>query len=626
MSALAAVVTLGGDPAEAEGRVLAMLAGMRRRGPEVQVLALPGGVVLGQGERILRGDPGPWRLRPGGPVLAGTVRLDNGDDLRARLGLPEATDAGIVLAAYERWGLDLPRHLDGDFALVLWDPAAGRLVGLRDRFGVCPFLYRATPQAVAVASDIEALVAAFPASSPALDEVWIAEFLAGQPTCARRTVLRGISRLEPAHMLVVEKGRTEVRRYWHLEVEPRPRADPPEALLELLERSVAARMSGGAVGSMLSGGLDSGTIAMLAGRRLAGPLPVISMTFDECPEIDERAWIARIGQAGNFRQTWVDGREAAGGGIAELLEEQGAPFFAPNLPTSRWLYRRAADAGLEILLDGHGGDEVISFGVSRLAELAGDAEWRTLWRSTAPVAGLFGGSRGAFFLTSVAQGARSRWLRGLARRLNAGSRRDPKAWRRALNPALVARTGLVQRLREAAGAPRRGATDDIRQHVHALTAPHFGTSLEVLDRAAAICCVEPRYPFLEWRLVEHCVAQPASAKFHDGLTRALLRDATRGVLPEEVRLRVRKTDFTPDVRARVLSDWSHELDRLSGGDPGQVADFADLAAIREGIRRLRSGDEDPSALLQILRTVVLDEWLRERAPPALGRLDRRTPA
>ncbi|MFQ6775709.1 asparagine synthase-related protein [Cereibacter sphaeroides] len=626
MSALAAFVTLGGDPGEAQSRVLSMLSAMPTRGTELRVRALTAGVALGHGRPAGRGGLGPWRLRPGGPVLTGTVRLDNGPELRRALGLAEASDAETVLAVYDRWGLDLPLHLDGDFALALWDPAAARLIGLRDRFGVRPFLYRATPQAVAVASGIEALVAAFPSCEPALDEVWIAEYLAGQPTCARRTVYRGISRLEPAHMLLVEKGRTEVRRYWQLEVAPRRRADPPEALLELLDRSVTARMQGGPVGSMLSGGLDSGTVSMLASRRSEGPLPVISMKFDDHPEIDESEWIAKIHAAGRFRPVWIDGRDALGGDVAELLAEQGGPFFAPNLATSRWLYRRAAEAGVEILLDGHGGDEVISFGVARLTELASEAQWRTLWQSTAAVSDLFGGSRREFFLNSMAQGAQSRWLRALARRLNVGAKRDPRAWRQALHPALVARTGLIQRVQEAAGARKRGATDDIRQHVATLTAPRYPTTLEVLDRAATLCGIEPRYPFLERRLIEHCVAQPAAAKFHDGMTRALLRHAVRGLLPDEVRLRTSKTNFTPNVRARMLTSWGDNLNRIAGCNPGRIGDYVDLAVIREGIQRLRAGEPDQPALLQTMRAVVLDEWLRGGSPALAPRLDRRTPA
>ncbi|WP_101341987.1 asparagine synthase-related protein [Cereibacter azotoformans] len=624
MSALAAFVTLGGDPSEAEGRVKAMLAAMPSRGPEARSVLLPGGVALGH--RARHAAMGPWRLRPGGPVLTGSLRLDNAAELQSALGLAEAADAALVLAAYDRWGLDLPLHLEGDFALVLWDPAAGRLVGLRDRFGVCPFLYRATPQAVAVASDVEAVLGAFPACPPALDEIWIAEFLSGQPTSAQRTIHRGINRLEPAHMLLVEKGRTEIRRYWRLEVEPRHRPDPPEALLELLERSVAARMRGGTVGAMLSGGLDSSTLAVLASRMSEAPLPVVSMKFDACPEIDERAWIGKVHEAGRFRQLWLDGSEALGGTVEELLAEQGAPYLAPNLPTSRWLYRRAAEAGIEILLDGHGGDEVISFGTSRLTELAAEAQWRSLWRSTAAVSALFGSPRRELFLASASVGASSRWIRALARRLGPRATRDATAWRRAVHPDLVARTGLVQRVREANGVSVKGATDDIRRHIAQLTTPGYPTALEVLDRSAAPCGISPRYPFLERRVVEHCVAQPASAKFRDGMTRALLRDAMRGLLPDEIRLRSSKTDFSPNVRERVLRDWTESLDRLSRRDPGQIADFVDLGVIRGGIDGLRAGEADAPALFQTLRAIVLDEWLRAREFPAAARLDRRTPA
>lgn len=630
MSAFAACMALAGDPAEAGQRVQAMLAAMPHRDRGGRAVLTQGRVALGHLPGAFgAGAQGPWQRRAGGPVLTGSVRLDTPDELCAALGLaPGTPDGAIVLAAYDRWGLDLPQHLDGDFALVLWDPAAGRMLGLRDRFGVRPFHFRATPQAVAAASDIEALLAAFPGSAPPLDEIWIAEFLAAQPTCARRTVFRGIDRLEPAHMLLVENGRTETRRYWELNPEPKPAADPPEALRCALDRAVALRMRGGATGAMLSGGLDSSTLAVLASRHAEAPLPAISMRFDRTPAIDESEWIGAVHAAGRFRPIWIDAdADNPGGSIEELLAEQGVPFFAPNLPTSRALYRAAADAGLRGLIDGHAGDEVISFGVSRLCELAAEGQWRALWSATAAVAALFGDRRRDVFLRSVSEAARSRWLRSLARRLNRGAEPpDRTAWRRAVHPDLAARTTLVDRVREAARAPRPGATADMRQHIALLTAPRYATSLEVLDRAAALQGVTPLYPFLDRRVVEHCVAQPASAKFHDGMTRALLRDATRGVLPDAVRLRSGKTDFAPHVRARLLSGRAGNLDRLFGRAPGAVAEFVDLDSLRDGVARLRSGEADAQALQQILRAVVLDEWLHRGATAPSARLDQRTPA
>ncbi|WP_096786091.1 asparagine synthase-related protein [Rhodobacter sp. CZR27] len=624
MSGFAAFMALGGDPADAKARTQAMLAAMQQRGAHGRTVLAAGGVALGQTAQDDAGSGGPWQRRAGGPILSGTVRLDNAADLRARLGLSDVPDGVVVLAAYDRWGLDLPQHLDGDFALVLWDPAAGRLLGLRDRFGVRPFLFRATPQVVAAASDAGALLAAFPASTPPLDEIWIAEFLSGQPTSASRTIHRGVSRLEPAHMLLVENGRIETRRYWELNPEPKSMADPPEALLEELDQAVLVRMRNGPVGAMLSGGLDSSTLSVLASRHSAAPLPTISMKFDRYPEIDECEWIAKVHAAGRFRPIWID-VDTLDGGIDELLAEQGTPFFAPNLPTSRSLYRAAAEAGLRGLIDGHGGDEVISFGLSRLAELAGEGQWRALWSATRAASALGGDPRRDIFLRSVVQGARSRWLRAAARRLSRAEI-DRTAWRRAVHADLVARTDLVDRVRKAAATPPPGATVDMRQHIGLLTAPRFATALEILDRAAACRNVVPLYPFLDRRVVEHCVAQPCSAKFHDGMARALLRDATRGVLPEAVRLRIGKSDFTAHVRARLLAGRDGDLARLLGADPGPVAEYADLGTIREGAGRLRTGEVDAGALQEIIRVLVLDRWLRRTTSPADARLDQRTPA
>lgn len=625
MSGFAGYVAFAGDPSVARARTQTILAALRHRGPQGLHLHEGRGVALGHAWLDLGDSAGPWQLRAGGPVLTGEIRLDAPEDLARQLGQPLAGDAALVLAAYDRWGIDALARIEGDFAFALWDPALQRLFCARDRFGVKPFVFRVTPQGIAVASEITPLLGIFGKGRETPDEVWIAEFLAGQPTCNSRTAWRGISRLAPGHLLTVQAGRVETRRWWKLEPEPFAAPSGPEALRAALDRAVACRLRGAPVGAMLSGGLDSSSLALLAARHLPQPLPVFSLLFNDRPELDERPYIAATHALGHFDLHWVGA--ATGGPVdnAALLAEQEQPFPGIGLPTQRRIYAAARQAGVRVLLDGHGGDEVISSGVTRLQELAREGSWRDLWRQSDGLAAVHDEPKFDVFCDLVAGNARSRMLRGLARRLGGSGVEDDSQWRRMVRSDLARRTSLVDRVRSAQGAAT-GRTPDQQHHINLLTNPGIATAFEVLDRAAARQGVDPRYPFFDRRVVELCVAQPPSAKFHDGMTRALLRDAMEGVLPDRVRLRRDKTDFTTSARRAMLDAPGDRLAELCSASPGPMADHVDMEAFRSGVSALRKGEADGATLRQVWAALWLAEWLERREAPGRSLSDRRSPA
>ncbi|WP_444665627.1 asparagine synthase-related protein [Cereibacter changlensis] len=624
MSGFVAYAALAGDPSVAVPRARTMLQALRHRGPQGMTLHETPGLALGHAWLDLGDTAGPWQLRPDGPVLTGEIRLDAPEDLARQLDMPPAGDAALLLAAYDRWGIDALRRIDGDFAFALWDGAKQRMFCARDRFGVKPFVFRVTPQGLAAASEIAPLLGVFGSLQEAPDEIWIAEFLSGQPTCNSRTAWRGISRLAPGHLMILEAGRVEVRRYWTLDPEPRGYVVGPEALRDRLDRAVAARLRGGPSGAMLSGGLDSSSLALLAARHVDRPLPVFSLLFNDRPELDERPYIAATQMLGGFDQHWV-GAATGETDSADLLAEQEQPFHGLGLPTSRRLYAAAAEAGVRVLLDGHGGDEVISSGVTRLQELAREGQWRSLWRESDGLAAVYGEPQFDVFLDLVAGSAGNRLLRGVARRLSGGGRPDNRQWRRMVRADLAKRTALVDRVRDA-NTPGAGRSPDQRHHIGLLTNPGIAAAFEVLDRSAARQGVEPRYPFFDRKLVEFCVAQPPAAKFHDGMTRALLRDAMQGVLPDSVRLRRDKSDFTINARRNLIDGSGDRLVHLAAV-PGAMADYVDLGAFRAGVDQLQRGEADAPTLRQVWAALWLAEWLEQiDAPHGQTLTDRRNPA
>ncbi len=601
MSGFAAFVdtAAGGRATAAAAQAMMAAQGYRASGGE-GVLA-DGPAALGHG--LVRIGPadrvGPFRDRARRFILACDARLDAVGDLRRRLSAPmEATDADLLLAAYAAWGEEMAERIDGDFAFVVWDAGRRQLHGARDRFGVKPFAFGGGPRGVAAASDPRAVLAGLGAAAVP-DERWVAEFLAGQPTDPALTPWAGVMALPPGHALTVSDGRVAVRAYWRLEAAaPPPRRDRPAQLRALLAASVADRTAASGTGVMLSGGLDSSSIAALAAD--IRPMDAFTLGFPAGSPFDEGRHAAAVAAGRPLRPHRVDaGDPAPFADWAEMLAEQGAPFLGPGLSTMRPLYRAARAAGATVLLDGHGGDEVISCGYERLELLARHGRLLSLWRNVRGAAALSGRRPGEMFLDLT---LRQPVLARLRRRSI-----DPAGWRRIVTPGLAERSDLVGRVR-AHRAPR--GLDAHALHASLITAPIVPHALEVLDRQALQAGVTPRYPFLSRPLVEFCVSLPPEEKLAQGQTRRILRRAMAGVLPEEVRLRRDKVNFAPRLGAGLQIELPFLTATLARAE-ARLADYVAIDVARGHLEAVgRFGADVPFAVAaELWRAVWLALWL-----------------
>jgi len=550
-------------------------------------------------------------------VVSADCRLDNRDELLAALEAPShLSDAGLILAAYRRWELEAPARLLGDFAFALWDGSRRRLLCVRDHFGIKPLYYHAGARAFAFSSEPGGVLASgWP--SRALNEDSIAAFLAGQPPRPHETLYREVARLPPAHMAVVEQGRTALRAYWRLLPIDIGEEDVVEGVRLRLEQAVKARMRGSPrVGAKLSGGLDSSSVACLAAglrnRSGAAALPTFSMVFDETPEQNERPQIEAVLAAIDAIPHFLPSNGVAHlAELPSLLEHQAGPFLAPNLAASRRLYAAARAAGVDVLLDGHGGDEAISFGSGRLAELAAEGRWFALRRELSllarherwPARSVFWG----LFAAYMPGAGLMRRLRRLERRLRTTRRREDDPLR-FLSPPLARRAAALQR--ENRSPPPRSGKVEQAQHLATLTGPLQAYALEILDRAAARAGVEARYPFWDKRLVEFCCSAPAEDKLKDGRTRALLRRSMVGVLPEAIRTRPDKFNFMPHFLAGLAVKPAASAHEVFPDGEQELEAFLSLRELRSAYDALLQAPagRPPLEAQALWRCVAFARW------------------
>ena len=632
MSGIAGILPRGnGGPAAAHD-IQRMLARMRHRGPDGSSWWSDGGTALGHAwlDTTGEGGPGPLETADGRLAITADCRLDNREDLLARLGMRDRScaDAMLVMRAYLEWGEACPTYLQGDFAFAVWDAGRRTLFCARDHFGIKPFYYHATAARFAFASEIGPLLA-LGGVDTAINEHQISGFLAGLPDDPQSTHYAEIFRLPARHALTVTDDRATLRHYWRIEPSPKPaRADAAEEFGHIFSQSVRNRMRGtSAIGAMLSGGLDSSSIACVAGRQMAnehGPrLRTFSLVFEKGSPMDEKPFIDAV-----LDSRPLDGTPIAVGNYApfaefeRILEEQEGTFLAPGLSLTRGIYRTAGASGVKVLLDGHGGDEVVSHGYGLLHELARKGRWLSLWHELRGASGVYGEGMLAMYLRFISLYGPARRVAGLRGRMNrllrrlrplpAGGARSP-AWGGLVNAELARRTELVDRFHRAGYMPASVSASESATHRWILSTGLVPHAFEVLDKAAANFGIEPRYPFWDKPLVEFCLALPGEAKLRDGYGRHVLRQAMQGVLPPAVQWRRDKIDFTVSLVKGMLGNHRDLLDKLLVSEGDRIAPYVDLPEVTAAYQRLLRQPDRPTPLdvQYVWRSISLSLWLRQ---------------
>jgi asparagine synthase (glutamine-hydrolysing) len=549
--------------------------------------------------------------------ITGDIRLDNRAELGERLELPHLcglSDTDLVLRSYQRWGRDCCLHLTGDFAFALWDEARQTLFCARDPLGVKPFFYQAGSGSLVFASELAGVTL----GQGAIDEARIASFLVGFSDSPAGTVFKHALRLEPGHWLTFAHGQCVTQRYWQASPMPDLSGEAAtNAFRRLFGNAVSARLRGSPdIGAMLSGGLDSSSIVGMAASQLGSRrLKTYSFAYPQTPDLDERRYVDAVLDAHTIDPTFVPLDDWAPlQGLDGLAEGDNDLFFGPGLPKMLRVFRTAREAGTQVLLDGHGGDEVVSHGFGRLRELARAGRWLTLHEEARGLGKTFGESPSSIFLhywSMYGAGRRaSNLLRSLRSLLPQPAIASPLA---VLSPALAARTDIADRYRNWAQAYGAARATEQDHHIWNVTAPGVAEGFEALDRAASRAGIELRFPFFDADLVGFALGLPSSEILQNGWSRSVLRRAMEGILPPEVQWRRDKTDFSRELRFGLPRHHRQVLLAVAADRDG-VGSYVDLPRLDRAIQQALSAPEKLPAgdLFMIWRCILLFFWLKNR--------------
>lgn len=486
------------------------------------------------------------------------------------------TDTEVVLAAYLQWGRQCFKRFNGMWALALYDTRSGELVLSRDRFGKKPLYYHRDARRIVFASEIKAILL-HPAVErrPNLDK--IADY-AGRHyryvDVDDQSFFAGINQVPKSCCLVLDaRGEARTERYWRLSPDPAALAgagEPEliEELRRLLDDAVRIRLrSDVPVGTMVSGGMDSTSITALAARR-SGSIHAFSGVTGE-GYFDESQYIDALVRHAGVRHDYV--RPGAAGlveTLAEMLSFHDEPVCTVTWYCNYLITREVASYGIPVILTGHGGDELLAgywdhyhYLFHDLRASGGDDSAEVAaWRAN------HGRPMDEYHLSKdyIAAMARDRQLE-----LERFSQ-----YMDCLAPEMRTRGRRV---------PLEGPAPcelDRRLYLELLyeTIP---PSLRAEDRNMMAFSIENRVPMLDYRLAELCFNLPARMKMRGGLGKWLLREAMRGVLPEEVRTRKDKVGFNAPFDQWIREEYRGYLEDAVARNNWVNTEVYDRARLRQ---------------------------------------------
>jgi asparagine synthase (glutamine-hydrolysing) len=575
------------DGGEASARDLERMAGvLAARGPNGNKFVTRGPIGLGhclmQVNREDLFEAQPLDDREAEVTLVADVRLDNREQLAAAFSistaaLSELADSALVLRAYKIWGENCAEHLLGDFAFAIWDRGEKKLVLGRDHMGQRYLHYHMAADFFAFATDIKALWS-YPEVPRVLSDVEIGRMLIHDRSPNEgETPFDGIHGVPGATVMTVRPdGSIGKHRYW------KPRADPIhdnrdeayyiDAYRRVLGEAVACRLRRAirAPGIMFSGGYDSAAIAGLSGPVLAGTGRKLIAAASVMPADyrgsirHARRWVemcARDMPHLDVRYVTREGKTVLSG-LDQVFLESELPVGSYHFAMSK-LLSSLADAGAQVIMDGHGGDYTLHpRGQAALARFLATFQFRRFVAELRGHLRLSGHSLWTTLKNDIAALLLPACITALWKRLRHGA---APIWRdQPINPAfaknLIEQSGIDEKNLRIAAKPIL----DMRQQIATTLRRVTAGSAPGMAASAARHGLELTRPFHDKRVVELALAIPQDLYVKNGRNRYLACAALRDIYPREFQNRWRKNDDEiPDFQRMAKSVEPQLLDDIA---------------------------------------------------------------
>lgn len=474
------------------------------------------------------------------------------------------SDTEVIVHLYEQHGDDFVQHLNGQFAIALWDKKRKRLVLARDRTGIRPMFYTMARGRLLFASEVKALFA-LPEVPRRLNRRALGEIFTFWSPLAPATVFEGIEALPPGHLMTVEDGRTRIRRYWDwsfpeaLTTDSRGGESYAEELRELLIDAVRLQLRADVpVGAYLSGGLDSSIVTSVIKNFTDVPLRTFSVSFEDA-EFDESSHQKELVRYLGTRHTQVHCTMADISAAFPKTIWHAESAILRTAPTPLMLLSgKVREEGYKVVLTGEGADEVFGgydiFKEAKVRRFCARFPESTMrprilerlypYLKHSPTAARAFAQR--FFsqdrehMNEPFYGHIPRW--SATRRIWQFFSDDTQQLLGGWDPYKAIAASLPAEI-------DRWAPLNRDQYIEAHTLMSGYLLCSQGDRVAMANSVEGRFPYLDHRLIEFANRLPVRFKLKGLTEKYILKSAMKGFLPDSIRTRTKQPYRAPDSQS-----------------------------------------------------------------------------
>ncbi|MET0049858.1 MAG: asparagine synthase (glutamine-hydrolyzing) [Candidatus Thiodiazotropha sp.] len=537
------------------------------------------------------------------------------------------SDTEVIVHLYEEHGDAFVEHLNGQFAIALWDEPRRKLVLTRDRTGIRPLFYTQSGNRLYFASEVKSLFS-HPSIHRAIDMTALQEVFTFWTTLPPNSLFESVKMLPPGHLMTVEQGEISINRYWDWNfpneaIDSRKSADEwAEELKALMIDSVRLQLrSDVPVGAYLSGGLDSSVLTSLIKNFTDTPLRTFSIGFED-EEFDESAYQQDLVKYLGTHHTHVQCKRSDIGEAFPKVIRHTESTIVRTAPTPLMLLSQAVrESGYKVVLTGEGADEV--FGgydifkeakVRRFWSHAPESEWRPLilqrlypYLKHSPTAS------GAFTQRFFQQGM---------------EHLDKPYF--AHIPRWATTQRILQFLSDEARAAAQPPVDfarierilpDVIQQWKPLNRDQYIEANTLLsgyllssqgDRVGMANSIEGRFPFLDRRVIEFAAQLPSRYKIMGLNEKYMLKKTMQGLIPESIRNRSKQPYRAPDSQSFFQDgkplDYVDDLFSESRiRQAGYFNPKATSMLLNKCARGKALGFGDNMAFVGILSTMLIDE-------------------
>ncbi len=607
MCGICGIINFNNQPVS-EAPILQMMKSQKHRGPDDEGVFIEDNVGLGF-VRLSILDLSPAGHQPMFSHDQRYVVVFNGEifnyiELRNELSskgysFNTGTDTEVLLASFKHWGEDCLHRFNGMWAFVVYDRVEKRIFASRDRYGIKPFYYYVTDEFFAFASEIPPLLSLL-SGKPTPDNQSIFDYLVFNRTDqTERTFFNEIKKLQHGHKFTIKGSQITIEKWYDLEErvsQTTPFANAEE-YKNLFHDSVKLRLrSDVPVGVCFSGGLDSSAIvSAIVKEHNQKDLNTFSAVYGFGIKGDESFFIQQYSEEVKKMHYTVPDADTLFADIQSFVKVHGEPIPSTG-PYAQFRVMELAQKHVVVTLDGQGADEELAgyhyfFGFY-FKDLFKRFKWGRLanemYHYYKNHRSLYGIKTFLYFLLPVS-------LRSKARESEKGY----------LNAAFISKYSLSNSI-----AGQLYNSDSL----NAALLNHFTYKLEHLlkweDRNSMNFSIEARVPFLDYRLVEKTLALSADKVIKKGMTKHILREAMKGLVPEPIRMRKDKTGFlTPEDDWFRTSKFKQFITEILQSDSFRLRNIVNASIAMNLYNQHINGKINISK--EIWKWLHLELWFRE---------------